>query len=65
MSKKESKIQSYESALVELQDIVQQFQDELVNVDQLPEKVKRAAELVKYCQEKLRKTEKGIDQLFE
>ena len=38
MSKKESKIKSYETALEELQAIVQQFQDELVNVDQLPEK---------------------------
>jgi len=63
MSKK--KQLSYESALAELQEIVGQLQSEMVSVDHLSEKAKRAAELVKFCQEKLRKAEEEIKGLFE
>jgi len=64
MSKTKGKITSYEAALKELQSIVQEFQDELVNIDQLPEKMKRAADLIQYCRGKLRSTEEEMDQLF-
>lgn len=65
MSKKKKEIESYQAALTELQSIVEEFQDELVDVDQLADKAKRAAELIRYCQEKLRRTQKDLDQLFE
>ncbi|MEL6922510.1 MAG: exodeoxyribonuclease VII small subunit [Bacteroidota bacterium] len=64
MSKKKEAITSYEEAMAELKGIVQQFQEELINVDQLPEKVKRAATLIRYCQDKLRSTENEIEQLL-
>ena len=64
MSKTKSEISSYESALKELQSIVQEFQEELVNIEQLPEKMKRAADLIQYCRGKLRSTEEEMDQLF-
>ena len=55
---------TYESAMEELQTIVNQLQEEAVNVDELSAKVKRAAELVKFCQEKLRSTEEELGGLF-
>ena len=55
---------TYESAMEELQDIVNQLQAEAVKVDDLSAKVKRAAELVSFCREKLRKTEEELGGLF-
>ncbi|MEM6321429.1 MAG: exodeoxyribonuclease VII small subunit [Bacteroidota bacterium] len=56
---------NYQSALEELQTIVAQLEANAIGIDALSEKVKRAAELVQFCQEKLRTTEKKIDTLFE
>jgi exodeoxyribonuclease VII small subunit len=56
---------SYEKAQEELQAIVKDLQEEHVNIDELSKKVKRAAELVEYCKEKLRTTEEAIGGLFE
>lgn len=55
---------SYDDALQELQTIVQQLQDNQIPVDELSAKIKRAARLIKYCQEKLRSTEEDIQALF-
>ena len=51
---------NYDSAMQELQGIVNQLQEETIGVDELSEKVKRAGELVKFCQEKLRQTEEEV-----
>lgn len=56
---------TYQSATEELQTIVTQLEDNAIGIDALAEKVKRAAELVQFCQEKLRTTEKEMDNLFE
>ena len=56
---------TYEEALQELQQIVAQLQEDTVSVDELSEKVKRAAELIAYCREKLRKTEESLEGLLE
>ena len=56
---------SYKSAMEELQTIVAQLEANAIGIDELSEKVKRAAELVQFCQEKLRTTEKEMDNLFE
>lgn len=63
MSKK--KEMTYESALAELQDIVSQMQEDVVNVEGLSEKAKRANELIKYCQSRLRKIEEEVNGLFD
>lgn len=62
MSKKKL---SYQSAMEELQTIVAQLEANTVGIDELSEKVKRAAELVKFCQDKLRTTEEEMNSLFE
>jgi len=59
------KIVNYQSAMEELQTIVAQLEANAIGIDELSEKVKRAAELVQFCQKKLRTTEKEMDNLFD
>ncbi|MBV6654250.1 MAG: exodeoxyribonuclease VII small subunit [Mameliella sp.] len=56
---------TYEEALIELQETVTQLQDNKISIDELSAKVKRAAELIAFCKEKLRTTEEEIGGLFE
>jgi exodeoxyribonuclease VII small subunit len=56
---------TYESAYRELQQIAKDIETESVSVDVLSEKVKRAAELIAFCQEKLRKTEVEVGKIIE
>jgi exodeoxyribonuclease VII small subunit len=56
---------SYESAYAELQKIAREIETETVSVDVLAERVKRAAELISFCQEKLRKTEVEVGKIIE
>lgn len=51
---------SYEAAYDELQEIMSALQNEEISVDSLSTKVKRASELLKYCHDKLRDTEKEV-----
>lgn len=64
MKKKDKPIVSYEAAMTELKEIVAQFQEEAVSIDELSEQVKRAAALIQYCREKLRATEEEVNGLF-
>ena len=59
MSKKKSDF-SYDAAMQEIQNIVAELQNESVGVDALAEKVRRAADLIKQCREKLRQTEGDV-----
>ena len=54
---------TYESAFAELQQIVRDLQDEAVGIDELSAKIARAAELVRFCRERLRMTEEEIGKL--
>lgn len=53
-------IESYESAAEELNTLVKQLENDEISVDELAIKLERAAELIKYCREKLRTTEKKV-----
>lgn len=53
---------TYQQSLTELQQIVADLENEVIGVDELSEKVKRAAELIQFCQQKLRGTEDAIKQ---
>ena len=55
---------TYDDAIKELQIIVEQLQSNEIPIDELSAKVKRAAALIKYCQEKLRSTEEELGDLF-
>jgi exodeoxyribonuclease VII small subunit len=54
---------TYESAFTELQQIVRDLQDESVGIDELTAKIARAAELIRFCRERLRMTEEEVAKL--
>jgi exodeoxyribonuclease VII small subunit len=55
---------TYELAFDELKAIAEEIDNESVSVDVLADKVKRASELIQFCQKKLRSTEKEINQII-
>ena len=56
---------TYTQAIQRLEAILAQLEEGSSNVDTLAELVKEAAELVKFCRAKLRKTEDEVQNAFE
>ena len=54
----------YSQAIEELEEIVSSIENEDVNVDELSVKVKRAAELIKICKNKLHNTEEEVNNIL-
>jgi len=54
---------SYDKSYKELNAILEVIESGEVSIDTLQAKVKRAREIISLCQEKLRTTEKEIEQL--
>jgi exodeoxyribonuclease VII small subunit len=54
---------TYQQAVAEIEDILQQMESNKTDVDSLSEKVKKALSLLNFCAEKLRATEEEIAQL--
>jgi exodeoxyribonuclease VII small subunit len=63
-NKPESSTLTYANALQEVQTIVQSLQEGQIGIDELSEQLTRAAELIRFCREKLRQTEQEVDGLF-
>lgn len=61
MAKKEL---TYNAAIEELKTILSRLEGQEVNIDQIAEDVKRSSELIKFCKEKLRKTETEVDAIL-
>ncbi|MFH1298051.1 MAG: exodeoxyribonuclease VII small subunit [Bacteroidota bacterium] len=59
------KEETYDSAMAELTAIIRELEDETISVDKLSVKVKRAKELIRFCKEKLLKTEKEVEGLLD
>jgi exodeoxyribonuclease VII small subunit len=55
---------SYETAYAELKKIASEIENESVSVDVLAERVKRASELIAFCQGKLRSTETEVNNII-
>lgn len=55
---------TYEAAYSELKKIALEIETESVSVDVLAEKVKRASQLITYCQTKLRSTEQEVNNII-
>ena len=55
---------TYENAYKELTEIAHDIETEAVSVDVLAEKVKRASELIEFCQQKLRATETEVNKII-
>lgn len=54
---------SYSKAIEELQSILEQLESEDVEIDSLSTKVKRSAELIKFCRDRLKSTEVEIQKI--
>ena len=55
---------SYVEAFAELQQIVSEIEQGEISVDELSEKVKRAALLIKLCKSKLSTTEEDVNKIL-
>ncbi len=55
---------NYTEAFEELQKIVREIEEGEISIDELSIKVKRAAELIKICKNKLTSTEEDVNQIL-
>jgi exodeoxyribonuclease VII small subunit len=55
---------NYTSAMTELEAIVKDIESGEVDVDVLAEKVKRSAELIKFCNERLKGTQDAVNKVL-
>ncbi len=55
---------NYTDAFEELQNIVSEIEQGEISVDELSEKVKRAAELIRICKNKLSATEEDVNAIL-
>ena len=63
MSKTETPA-GYDAAFDELKAILEALQQDEIGVDELAEKVKRAAELISFCGDRLRKAEGQVQKVL-
>jgi len=56
---------TYEEAYKELEAIISDIEDGEIGVDVLSEKVKRAAELIAFCKQKLATTESDVQKILD
>ncbi|HVN57802.1 MAG TPA: exodeoxyribonuclease VII small subunit [Bacteroidales bacterium] len=61
MAKKEF---SFNEAVKEIEKILQNIETGNLDVDKLSDEVKKASELIRQCQKKLRSTEEEINNIF-
>lgn len=54
---------TYEDSLKELENLIEQLENQEISIDQLPDKVRRAYQLLELCQRKLKLTEEELQQL--
>ena len=55
---------TYEAAKSELTAISKEIESEEISVDELASKVKRASELIEFCQTKLKSTEAEVSKII-
>ena len=55
---------NYTDAFNELNKIVNDLEEGEISVDELSEKVKRASELIEFCQQKLASTEEDVNSIL-
>ena len=55
--------QKYEAAFAQLQDIVRKMESDEYSIDEIAVQLKEAQRLIKFCKDKLTKTEAEIQQI--
>ena len=56
---------TYTEASAELEQIVREIENAEISVDELSEKVKRAATLIQFCHQKLTQTEEDVQKVLD
>jgi len=64
-NKAHEEINSYESAMNELDEILEKMESEEISVDELAVKVERASKLLVFCNDKLKSTEVKVNKIIE
>ncbi|OYT11882.1 MAG: exodeoxyribonuclease VII small subunit [Bacteroidetes bacterium 4572_112] len=54
----------YDDAMLELEELVREMEYGEISVDELSEKIKRSAFLIKYCKSKLKSTEEDVAEII-
>ncbi len=55
---------TYQEALDEIEDILAKIENEELDIDELSEKVNRVSFLLKFCKEKLHKTNAEVEKIL-
>ena len=56
---------SYNEAVGEIEEILQQLENEELDIDNLSEKVKKVSSLLKLCKKKLHQTEDDVQKILD
>ena len=59
------KKQSYESAINELESILEKMENDKLVINELSKEIKRASELIKFCKTQLKSTELDIKNILD
>ena len=54
----------YEAAFAELQAIVRKMENDELDIDQMSDQLRRAQQLIKFCKDKLTKTDEEIKKIL-
>ena len=55
---------TYKEAVQEIEDILQKIENDELEVDDLSAKVSRVSELLRFCKNKLHKTEEEVEKIL-
>jgi exodeoxyribonuclease VII small subunit len=55
---------TYTSAITQLEEIVKEIESGEIDVDVLTERARKASELIKFCKNRLRSTQKEVEKTF-
>jgi len=55
---------TYKEAVSEIDEILNKIENEELDVDELSQRVKRISHLIKFCQDKLHKTETEVEDIL-
>ncbi len=58
------KKQTYRDAIIEIEDILASIENDELDLDELAEKVQRVSSLLKYCKDKLFKTQEEVEKIL-
>lgn len=58
------KKQTYREAITEVEEILSSIENDELDVDELAEKVKKVTQLLKFCKDKLYKTQDEVEKVL-